>query len=114
MRRLRLDDRHANRGVNLRVQPDRNGVLAELLDRMLELDLPLVDRVPRLGQLVGDVLRGDRAEQPVAFAGLGLMVIATAESLSAIGLGLAPVVRGLVSRALDSAASRFLFPSVAS
>ena len=37
--------------------------MTERLDRVLQLDPPLVDIVPELGQRLGDILGGDRAEQ---------------------------------------------------
>ena len=47
-----------------------DGMLAEGLDRVLELDPPPVHRVALGRQRVGDVLGGDRAEQLALLAGL--------------------------------------------
>ena len=104
---LRLHDHHANGRVNLRVQPDRNGVLAELLERVFQLDLSLVHHMARLGQLVGNILGGDGAEEPVALARLAHDGEGDAGEPVGRGLGLAPSGQGL-------GLSRFLFPSVAS
>ena len=53
------------------MEPDRHGVGANHLDRLAQLDEPLVDGESPLLELGGDVPGRDRAEQSVAFAGLG-------------------------------------------
>src|SRR6478609_4695457 len=51
------------------MEAHRHGVLAQRLDRMLQLDAPTVDLVPLARQLLGDVLGGDGAEELALFAG---------------------------------------------
>src|SRR5262245_50017520 len=64
--RLLLDDPDLHRRVDRRVQVHRNVEHADLLERLLEADLLVVDRDALLAQRGGDVRAGDRAEQ-VAF-----------------------------------------------
>src|SRR5678815_4461746 len=67
---LLLDDPDLQLGRDLGVQPDGHGVDAQRLDRILEDDLPLVDREAFLVQRLGDVRVGHRSVQRVALADL--------------------------------------------
>jgi hypothetical protein len=55
----------------VRVQTNRNAVDAKCLDRLLEVDLPLLDLKALLGQLLSDVGGRHRAEQLTFFANAG-------------------------------------------
>src|SRR5918994_3579309 len=57
------DDRDAHLRVNVGMQPDEHQMLAQRLDRMLQLDPPAIHRVTLAPERVGHVLRGDRAEE---------------------------------------------------
>src|SRR5690606_22685316 len=64
-------DLHLHFGVDVVRQSDGDRMLAQLLDRVLERDLALVDVVTLGRELLGDVGRGDRAEELAVLTGLG-------------------------------------------
>src|SRR5690242_801415 len=68
---LRVDDDRLDRRRDAVADPDDDLVGADVADRLLEVDVAAVDVEPA-GVLdrVGDVLRGDRAEQAAVVAGL--------------------------------------------
>ena len=68
-----------------RMDSDRDLVLAELLDVVLEHDLVLVDLVAGVRERIGDVTVGDRPEQRVLFVGLGRNVDLDALELGRLG-----------------------------
>ncbi len=68
---LLLDDHRLDGRVHALVDLDDDHVRADVADRLLELDLAAVDSDSAgLADRVGDVLRGDRAEQTAVLAGL--------------------------------------------
>src|SRR6266511_1716095 len=100
MARLLADDLDPNLCVNIRVQPDRHRVEAQRLDWLAQLDAATVHLQPLLRQPLGDVLGGDRAEEPALFAGLAGNGDrhggeATREALGSGALGLDPAGAGL-------------------
>ena len=50
-------------GCEVGAQPELHAVVADTLDRFVEHDLAAIDLDPLLGELVGHLLRGDRAEE---------------------------------------------------
>ena len=53
------------------MEPDRYAIYTERLDWLLEVDLPLLDFVTLLGELLRDVGGSDRAEQLAFLADAG-------------------------------------------
>src|SRR3989442_12653648 len=66
--RLLLDDPYLHLRGHLGVQPDRDGVDTQTLDRLAELDAPFVDDDPLFRERLGNVARGDRTVQHGALA----------------------------------------------
>src|SRR5688572_24284052 len=64
------DDRDAHLRVNLGMQPDAHQMVAQRLDRVIQLDPAPVHLVPRPAQRVRQILCGDRAEELAFLAGL--------------------------------------------
>jgi len=60
---LLLDDPDFDLGVDVGVQPDQDPVDAESANRLMELDLPLLDRESLRLELVRDVRGGNGAEE---------------------------------------------------
>src|SRR6185437_6873282 len=71
-RLLLLDDPDLDLRANLGVQTHRHVEDAERLDRLLEVDLTAIDDDPLRGELLGDVGRGDRAEELAFLARAGV------------------------------------------
>ena len=68
---LLLDDHRLDGRHHAVLDLDDDHVRADVADRLLEVDLALVDLDPaRVADRVGDVLGGDRAEQASVVAGL--------------------------------------------
>src|SRR5829696_5199283 len=61
--RLLLDDPDADLGLHVRVQLDWHAIDAERLDRLVQIDQALLDVEALRVELLGDVCRGDGAEQ---------------------------------------------------
>src|SRR5687767_2190767 len=72
---LGADDVDAQLGGDVGVEPDRDRVLAERLDRLVERDAPALDAELVLIEERRDVLAGHRAEQLAFLAGLALLFV---------------------------------------
>src|SRR3954471_23482838 len=64
------DDSDVELSVDLGMQADGNRVSSRGLDRMFQLYFAPVDHVSLAGERVGDVLRGNRAEELALVSGL--------------------------------------------
>src|SRR5438477_6726993 len=64
---LLLDHPDFDFRVHVRVKTNRHAVHAQRLDRLLEIDLTLLDREALLGKLLSDVRGSNRAEQLALF-----------------------------------------------
>src|SRR4026209_3036593 len=74
-RELPADDAHLELGRDVRVQSDRDGGLAERLDRLVEVNPASLDLAPVLAQEIREVLRRARAEQLALFGGLAALLV---------------------------------------
>jgi hypothetical protein len=112
--RLFLNDRDLDLSLHLGMQADDDNVLAQALDGMVEVDLPLVHGDALPGERFGDVLAVIEPKSRSPSPALPGRVTVSAFSRSAIAVASPFSALSLAFRALDSAAIRFLLPSVAS
>ena len=64
-----LRDRHFHRHRHLAVQPNVDGVLADILDRVADFDLTAIHVESTVFQFMRDIRRRDRPEQLIVLAG---------------------------------------------